>query len=579
MKKNLSKFIGKINKTIVFLLLIMAVLNIIAPFFIVRYSKDVNLMHYLEIHHTIRRLLSFIILLVAWKLYKRLSAAWSIVMIVLSLLIFQYLSIHHHNLLHPMFFIEVLCYFVLLLSKNYYCRRMDRYSLRKGIYIYLFYAAFVFFNAVFALFIEKGMASFWNCLLQTLDVIFDVNNMSPAIFTKYTIYHSFIFWFSWCCIFTGLIFVLTPYIHARVQIQEELEKVRELVKKYGQNCSSYLALEQDKSHFFGKSVEGVIAYGIVRDTIVVLGEPVCAPEDFTTFLSEIKNYCEENAYNLLFLNTTSMYLKQYERLGLGCVKCGEEPRFYLPEYSLAGGKASKVRLNINHATKAGIQIKEYSPLKKRNTELEREITEVSEEWFTMKKSGELVFTMGGIGFDQPMDRRYFYAVNSENKIEGFIVFVPFGGMNGYMADVTRHRVNAARGVMEKILYEAMMTFKEEGLEWVSMAVAPLARLEEEPEVTARLLNTIYEKMNHVYGFKTLYQTKLKYNPTYWEPSYYVYYPPIFTPAMAYAIIRIQNPLGILDYVKAFFRNRNEESGQEQKADQGLEIGQKQSEKK
>jgi phosphatidylglycerol lysyltransferase len=297
----------------------------------------------------------------------------------------------------------------------------------------------------------------------------------------------------------------------------------------------------------------------VKDTLVVLGEPICAPEDFTAFLSEIKIYCEENAYSLLFLNATTMFLEQYAKMGLGCVKCGEEPRFYLPEYNIAGGKASKVRLNINHATKAGVIVKEYDPRNERNPELEKNIMEVSQEWFTMKKSSELVFTMGGIGFDNPMDRRYFYAVDAENNIEGFIVFVPFGGMNGYMADVTRHRVNATRGVMEKIFYEAMMTFKEEGIEWGSLAIAPLARLEEEPEVTAKLLNTIYEKMNDVYGFKTLYQTKLKYNPTYWEPNYYVYYPPIFSPAMAYAIIRIQNPLGIKDYIKSFICNRKQDN--------------------
>ena len=505
-------------------------------------------------HHTIRRLLSFIILVVAYKLYKRVSAAWSIVMLALSLMIFQFLLIHRDRIGHPLFLLEVLCYFILLLSKNYYCRKMDRYSLKKGIGIYFLYALFIFFNAVIALLKEKGKVSFFLCMKGTVEVIFDLDNLTPVLYSQNSIYHSFIFWISWLCILTGLIFILTPYISKKAQLQEEVDKARVLVKKYGQNWSSYLALEGDKSYFFGKSVEGVIAYGIVRDTLVVLGEPVCAPEDFITFLAEIKSYCEENAYSLLFLNTTSLYLKQYERLGLGCVKCGEEPRFYLPEYSIAGGKASKVRLNINHATKAGILIREYDPRKSRDSVLEKEMKEVSQEWFAMKKSGELVFTMGSIGFEKPMDRRYFYAINPENQVEGFIVFVPFAGMNGYMADVTRHRRNATRGVMEKIFYEAMMAFKEEGIEWGSLAVAPLARLEEEPEVSAKLLNTIYEKMNYVYGFKTLYQTKQKYNPTYWEPNYYVYYPPIFTPAMAYAIIRIQNPSGIMDYARAFFRN-------------------------
>lgn len=554
MKDKISKIIGIINKVIVILLLLLSILNIITPFHIVNESNTILLYH-VAIHHTIKRLLSFIILIIAWKLYKRVSAAWTISMIVLTIGNFQYLHLYHSRIVNPWFLLEISIYFILLLSKNYYCRKLDKYTLRKAVIIYLIYAVFVFFNAATALFIEKGVVPFRVCVQQTLDLIFDINNLNLAVFTQHALYHRFIFGFSWICIVMGLLLLLTPLISTRAQTQEEVEKAHKLVKKYGQNCSSYLTLEKDKSYLFGRNVEGFIAYGTVGDVLIVLGDPVCAPEDFLTFLMEIKVYCDKNAYYLLFLNTTCKFLKEYKKLGMASMKCGEEPRFYLPEYSIAGGKASKVRLNINHATKNGLRVLEYKPLAEKNTELEKEMEEISEEWFSIKKCSELVFTMGTIGLEEPMDKRYFYAVNAENKIEGFMVFVPYNGMNGYMADVTRHRKEATRGVMEKLFYEAMMTFKEEGIEWGSLAVSPLARLEEEREVGARVLNTVFERMDRIYGFKTLYQAKLKYNPTCWEPSYYIYFPAIFTPAMAYSIARIQNPLGIIDYVKAFFLNK------------------------
>lgn len=562
MKQRLSKFIAGINQVEVVLLLVLSVLNIAAPFYTFYDSGSSGLLHYLAIHHTIRRLCGFVILVVAWKLYKRVSAAWTITMVALSAGIFQYLLIYHDRITNPWFVLELFSYFVLLLSKNYYCRKMNRFSFRKGLFAYFLYAAFVFFNAAVALFLEKGAASFDVCLRQTVDVMLDSDNLNLAVYSRGLLYHRFIFWFSWICILVGLIFMLTPYISARTRTQEEVKKARELVNKYGQNCSSYLALENDKCYLFGRSVEGVIAYGIVRDTMVVLGEPICAPRDFLTFLAEIKTFCEENAYSLLFLNAAGLFLEDYRKLGMGTLKCGEEPRFYLPDYSIAGGAAAKMRLNINHATKAGLKVLEYSPNQEKNPALEKEITDISQEWFSLKKCGELIFTMGGLGFDNPMDRRYFYAVNAENRVEGFIVFLPFHGMNGYVADVTRHRKNATRGVMEKIFYEAMTTFRTEGIEWGSLALAPLARLEEESEMTAKILNTVYKKMNHIYGFKALYQAKLKYNPTHWEPCYYVYYPAIFTPALAYAIVRIQNPQGLADYARAFFQNRRKEIKQE-----------------
>lgn len=50
----------------------------------------------------------------------------------------------------------------------------------------------------------------------------------------------------------------------------------------------------------------------------------------------------------------------------------------------------------------------------------------------------LTFVMGTVGLENPMDKRYFYATDADGKIVAFIVFVPFLGKRGYMADVTRH---------------------------------------------------------------------------------------------------------------------------------------------
>lgn len=54
------------------------------------------------------------------------------------------------------------------------------------------------------------------------------------------------------------------------------------------------------------------------------------------------------------------------------------------------------------------------------------------------------------------------------------MFVPFLGKRGYMADVTRHGTGAPSGVMETILYDAFQIFKDEGIEYGSLGVAPLA---------------------------------------------------------------------------------------------------------
>lgn len=138
----------------------------------------------------------------------------------------------------------------------------------------------------------------------------------------------------------------------------------------------------------------------------------------------------------------------------------------------------------------------------------------------------------------------------------FIVFVPFLGKKGYMADVTRHGKEAPGGVMETIIYQAFQIFCQEGVEYGSLGVAPLAGLEENSSnMVERLLRFVYDHLNDCYGFRDLYRAKEKYSPTEWVPSYYVYLPRIPTPDMFYAVARIQNPRGMWDYAAAFVKGR------------------------
>lgn len=111
-----------------------------------------------------------------------------------------------------------------------------------------------------------------------------------------------------------------------------------------------------------------------------------------------------------------------------------------------------------------------------------------------------------------------------------------------MADVTRHGTGAPSGVMETILYDAFQVFKDEGIEYGSLGVAPLAGLENDSSnPVEKLLCFAYNHLNDCYGFRDLYRAKEKYSPTEWVPSYYIYLPKIPTPNMFYALVTIQNP--------------------------------------
>ena len=110
--------------------------------------------------------------------------------------------------------------------------------------------------------------------------------------------------------------------------------------------------------------------------------------------------------------------------------------------------------------------------------------------------------------------------------------------------------------METIIYEAFQVFKNEGIHYGSLGVAPLAGLDDEKaEPVEKLLRFVYDHLNECYGFKDLYRAKEKYSPTEWVPAYYIYLPKFPTPDMFYAVVKIQNNNVIREAVQSFLHRK------------------------
>ena len=334
---------------------------------------------------------------------------------------------------------------------------------------------------------------------------------------------------------------------------EEITRARDLVLKYGQNSLSYLTLENDKILFFSDKTDGVIAYGVVGHVIIVCGDPVCAPENISIILNEFHEFCHNHHDQCVFIGAKGTFIKDYEALGYKHIKAGDEAGFNLDEYKLSGGKMQKLRAMVNHANKAGLITHEYKPNEGRDLTIEDGIMNVSNAWLADKKSSELGFSVGSVGLENPLDRRYFYVTNEAGTIVAFNVFLPFAGPGGkgYLCDVTRRLHDAPGGATEKLTFDAFMTFHDEGAKWGSLGLSPLANVHEEGQkdgFAIKLLEFVYEHCNDFYGFKDLHHAKDKYTPTDWTPSYYVYSSKHLNPDVIYAIIKIQNPGGISDFL-------------------------------
>ena len=507
------------------------------------------IIHAVEINRLVQQMISVILLLLTWNLYMRKRFAWMICIILLSASLFLHFVLHHHYINTFIIIFQGYVLVVLLLCYTDFKRPSDRISIKHS----LIFAVLAIVATLVVTIV--GRVTFSQNVGEPLTFIQSLGTTFAILFGAYSEYNAydwFVFALVWFCVSICIISVLRTATFGVVASMEEKMRTRELVLRFGQNASSYLALEDDKKLFFSKSVNGVVAYGIVGNVVTVCGDPISAPEDFVQLLAEFKAFCADCSYQCIFLGTTDAFLKEYEMLGYHHVKAGEEAIFMLDDYQLAGGKMQKMRALINHANKE-VTTHEYKPNEMQDPEIERGIDAVSEAWLEGKKSGQLGFSVGGVGLDDPLDRRYFYAVDENDKIVAFNVFLPYitAEGKGYLADVTRRIPHAPGGVTEKLIFDGFMTFKDEGVKFGSMGLAPLANVHEEgikDDVTVKLLEFIYEKCNRFYGFKDLHHAKEKYSPNIWTPGYFVFSTKNITPEIAYATIKIQNPGGIKDFL-------------------------------
>ena len=110
------------------------------------------------------------------------------------------------------------------------------------------------------------------------------------------------------------------------------------------------------------------------------------------------------------------------------------------------------------------------------------------------------------------------------RVEGFLTWLPIYAERGWVLDVMRYRPDAMHGVMEFLIAQSAIGFRDEGAAMISLDIAPMARIERPgAEVTAAqkgldLLTSLLEPFSH---FAPLYAFKRKFAPI-WSPVYLAY---------------------------------------------------------
>ncbi|WP_050182103.1 phosphatidylglycerol lysyltransferase domain-containing protein [Domibacillus robiginosus] len=322
-----------------------------------------------------------------------------------------------------------------------------------------------------------------------------------------------------------------------LQYENDLNEVWLFLQRNGGNHASHLSFLNDKRFFWSQQKQVLIIYQKAGNAYIVLGDPIGKESLIYGAIHEFHKYCRQINMTPVFYQVSIRYMAAYQELGYGSLKIGEEAKVYLPDFSLSGNSRKRLRTCRNKFEREGYQFSVLFP--PHSKELLEEIKEVSDAWLGSRK--EKGFSVGYF-YDDYVARFPLGIVKNQN--EDIIAFATLAYNQPkidrtLVIDLMRYQPEKSPNATMDFLFISIFNWcKEQGYEWCSMGISPLANMKDPDQsgMYEAAGQIIFDKVNHFYNFKGLYQYKNKFQPK-WESRYLVYQSN-FLPAVFLRIIRL-----------------------------------------
>jgi phosphatidylglycerol lysyltransferase len=283
---------------------------------------------------------------------------------------------------------------------------------------------------------------------------------------------------------------------------------------------------------------------VIGGVALTTGDPIGDPGSRGPAVRGFVAHCRRNAWTPCLYSIGAEVESVAREMGWSSVQVAEETVLPLGDLAFTGKKWQDVRTALNKAQKAGI-VAEWSNLPAAPLAITDQIRAISEEWAADKGLPEMGFTLGGVAELDDPEVRLLLAVDGNRVVHGVTSWLPVrsgGEIVGWTLDFMRRRTDGIKGVTEFLIASAALLCKAEGVEFLSLSGAPLARLDRDGPIGGlqKLLDVLGRRLEPVYGFASLLAFKSKFQPQY-RALYMAYPEPVALPAIGNAIARAYLP--------------------------------------
>lgn len=264
----------------------------------------------------------------------------------------------------------------------------------------------------------------------------------------------------------------------------------------------------------------VFQFAIENNKCVVMSDPLAHLGYLEKGLSQFLAEAENANISVIFYEVnqeTTLLLHEY---GYDFMKFGETAQVPLERFTIEGKHGKKFRTVVNKLDNKGYQFQVLQP--PFDEELLNVLKEISDSWLDGRQ--EKGFSLGY--FDEKYIQLAPIALVSdeEDNIQAFVTFLASNGPNEASIDLMRYDLKTApNGIMDYLFVKLLLHFKEEGVTYFDLGMAPLSNVgtEKHSFLQEKVAYLIYAFTNRFYSFSGLRQYKQKFNPI-WTPRYVAY---------------------------------------------------------
>jgi lysylphosphatidylglycerol synthetase-like protein (DUF2156 family) len=247
------------------------------------------------------------------------------------------------------------------------------------------------------------------------------------------------------------------------------EPLASIVKRLG-NPESTTLLHSSCHVFQIPQVDGVIGYHQIGNCAVVVGDPICLPQDTAELTKAFHLYCQE-------CDLKTVYLLAYHdfanwAINNGCrtlIQVGSELSIDPTKFQ----KKQKLRWKMNQSIQHGVHVEEY---KNYDPSLEYQMKNTIHTWSKQRRGPQI--HLGDIHlFNSDAEKRIFYAKQND-RIIGVLMLTPVDRFQGWVVSSYLAILEAPAGTTEHLICSTIDSLANENCHFLCLGAVSGTQLGE-----------------------------------------------------------------------------------------------------